>query len=1128
MAHSSLKKMSGVQERKEGNYASLERLPCGRFTNSDLGLTLLPGSQIQRTDEKELGAAAKSSPRKAGSEFFEELGQPLPLENEIRAKSHTQTTVFPKEAESPSSSQNPGSESANLSHADVAVQTSRERSFSQYSYEPNANDDAASRYGIQGIDVEENKIANSIRHDDHSPRAVPDGYLESRTSNETRDLKVNQGKKAVIESHYNRSHAHYDQGLSKCNATDSGRRKQLSASIQLPISGSSKPVSYGQIKRSPDFTPLPPHQSLISRCENAASHGLSSAPPTLASRPPVKLQHPKADKRTVHSRRRNPSKASNQHSKHSRLLPPDPADVRAQVLKHRAEAKRSWTNHFPTKSKFLQRANSPTPSLLVALLTPSSHANLDFSSTPLSPSSLNLSLSKDLDNLLKVSTLEDIFNTVQTGNQRQPTRRRSASMPNLWSTRTPMNMDSSNKFGSASMPTPPREQSSSPAFLSHSSSLLQYGKASPRQNLGGSSHDPVNTYFQTNTSSSQYWQKVGTHNRENPALTSSLHTHQIAAQHFNNQDMGGPSMSKDGEKAADGLPHDRRHVEFKATYSYEEVKTITDNILNVARSLKAKNIALQSSNLAMKEGIKNLQHRRSESAQQIKRYERDISQKDRHIEALQQQGASLHQQYNEVRDNHEELVARLRKESGTDKPSAIIDKIRRNHVSDVVALASSRIVNEFPMSCANDAQASTWTHGLNQTHKGPVQPVLLPGYPVANAATACSPASVQSGSIFADHSSANSQHDQYTRWTQSNQPLDATVGVENTDLLNTNSPIGEVSTQLVTIDLTDDSQPPSSAASRDTSVHQARQFSVQGTNAPSSLLPNQFPLLHDPAGHFLSSQFPSSPSAQNPASQAQLSPNQDSQGTDIQAMQIQKDTFNRIAKKPLAWLQGNNPFQTRKRIGLQIGLRTSGRPLQSDPEGPIEFVESPEGDSAMPLMETPNFRKTKNEPSKKARVVQTSEAKSERAKVYRKRFADKQKEEKEVAKQLLQDEHRSNNSTRAQKQGRRAAKRGIRQEQARKPPGDFIPLEPQKTLDGRLYQEDKGIQQAVHQVYTGRAATDDDDSLFGDDESEEVETEKSDPSQEAINTLDEDAYAACTYIPELFLLFRVMLTPKSV
>ena len=62
MAPSSLKKMSGIMGDREGNYASSNRKSSlDSLTNHALGLTLLPGSQIQRNDEIKKGKSTSES-----------------------------------------------------------------------------------------------------------------------------------------------------------------------------------------------------------------------------------------------------------------------------------------------------------------------------------------------------------------------------------------------------------------------------------------------------------------------------------------------------------------------------------------------------------------------------------------------------------------------------------------------------------------------------------------------------------------------------------------------------------------------------------------------------------------------------------------------------------------------------------------------------------------------------------------------------------------------------------------------------------------------------------------------------------------------------------------------------------
>ena len=113
-----------------------------------------------------------------------------------------------------------------------------------------------------------------------------------------------------------------------------------------------------------------------------------------------------------------------------------------------------------------------------------------------------------------------------------------------------------------------------------------------------------------------------------------------------------------------------------------------------------------------------------------------------------------------------------------------------------------------------------------------------------------------------NQNSARAPHNPSSIYIQSRQLLGPPVGAVTTSIHN-NHPIGPVSMIRVTIDLTDESQPPLSAASRDTSVHQTPQSSVQSKHSPLNALPSQHPTANYGAADCVPSQYPSDPSAQN-------------------------------------------------------------------------------------------------------------------------------------------------------------------------------------------------------------------------------------------------------------------------
>ncbi len=94
MAPSSLKKMRGSRGRKEGNYASSDgSTSLDVFTSDNLGLTLLPGPQIQKKDERETVQAAIDRPRETCTTEKQRDGQPCPLELEEHCQTATRRST---------------------------------------------------------------------------------------------------------------------------------------------------------------------------------------------------------------------------------------------------------------------------------------------------------------------------------------------------------------------------------------------------------------------------------------------------------------------------------------------------------------------------------------------------------------------------------------------------------------------------------------------------------------------------------------------------------------------------------------------------------------------------------------------------------------------------------------------------------------------------------------------------------------------------------------------------------------------------------------------------------------------------------------------------------------------------
>lgn len=1092
MAPSSLKKMSGFPRMTEGNYASLEKSLWDTPVNSDLGLTLLPGSQIQTKDEKGLGITAGSSSKEAGNEHDKILEQLRSFGAENQVENTTHESAFPNEAKNPRSSRSHGLESANLSY--VTADLNRARLFSQISTLKNdktavgnAGSAYAALYNEQQIGSSEIRNDKNYQHGSYSSRLAKWKKLGIRTTNGIQGSTVSKVKEPAFETHNDTSYMHYNQGLYENDTIQSGKGLELFGIIGPPLSGSgrgsksSKPELHRQIKCSLDVTPegiFPPVISFASR---------------------LQAKHPQYPSR-------NPSKVLTQQLRHSRLPPDTHANIRVQLLKSGNQVnKRSWTTHFPAKARFYSHAKTPDTSFLVAPFKPSQthqHRHLinpTLTSTNLypytsisstSPTDKFLkypSFSKTFDDLISLGPLEGTFNTAHASNHHQSAPRRSASMPNLWSKRAPTIMGSSKDFTPASMPTPPSEMESF-----------------------------------------------------------SLHTRQNYARYFTTQDVSGPSMPMNSAMAAGGVQHRRQRLGIKTNYSYEEVKSLISHVTEQAQNLKAKNINLQSSNTALENHVEGLQSEKGAMINLIHYQERTIAQKDQQNEAIRQKVMSMQKQHKQMWDNYCGLIATLRKENGTGNPSAIAQRIRQGHAPNTTSPASQGDaanqpnVNAPTVYLANHAQLSisrpefeqissglqghVQVHPLsvsggleadardasnrslqqqararaNHNRTNTLQTMAFPADPEANPANTSSQASVTPGFVAANHNNMRFPHNQPIGYMQSIIQSDATIETMTTSVSNDKCPIGHASPERVTIDLTDGSQPPVRSASCSHSVDQTSQLAVKGGHSPFNLLPGQCSQPQYPAINRAQSKSPSALSAQNQSLKDQLPLSQSSQSPDREAMQIQREAIARMAKKPLCWLKGENPFRKETKIDPHCGPPDQRQFSESSAGGLVISTDSPKEGSVAPLPKNATGRQSRDRVPGKARAVLTAEAKKERARIYRKKAADKKKREREVTKQLLQAEAMSTNAMRAQKQERRANKVEQRQEQSRNPSVGVGPQEPQKTLDGQLYQENTSVLQAVPQASIDQAPSDDHDSLFGDDEEGQMEMED-------LETLPEEA-----------------------
>ena len=981
--------MSGGQVRSEGNYASFEEIPRVEFTSCDLGLTLLPGSQIHKRYEKGARTAAEGSPEELGSKYAGRGEQWKVFETEMQSKARTQEASLSNEVTNPSSFPDLGPEGPKTSPQ--TAQVNREEPNSQSTKDDSGElqdvvkSVVVAPLGEQIMGTVKIRNTESCRCDDFSPRAAKRRRSGSRETIEGQDLKISKGKQEAPRAYGDRCHVRHEQDLSGANAIRAETRETLGATVDVPFSGTgadwgpSKQKSRTQVTGSSEIVVAHYHQSTILGFHELTLRDDTSITVPSTPRPSWKQQHSKLEELTVHYQSSIFSKSlSAQYRKRPCLFLEIPTKIRKQMLKPINEVNRSWTSHFPAKAKILRSANLPAPFLRVTRLTPREdrhrpHQNTfpltstnlrnytrSSSTHPLPPFSIDLRPAEAFNHSSDAGDLAHIFDTVHTRTLHQSSRRRSGSLANLAFTRVPLDMHSSNNFGPSSIPTPPREQPSCLGSSSSSNLLLHSETPHLCENLLRSSHGRAYASSNTGDSLPLFGQYNSNLQREHeislsssPSIdfTSGPQSCQIVAQHSKYNNMAGPSAPTDLAVASGGPLYRRRPLEVKSNYSYEEVKSLMSSLMRETKTLKAENTTLQSANTAMKKSSESFQQDQASLNQIIQRQEQTIAQKDQKITAMREQAFSIQHHYSAIYNDyhrldkdHQQLMANIRKANGADKPSEIAKRIRLDHSLNAVG-------------------------NTNQSGQPREKSLLRDGIQ-------CVP---------------------------SPHPNVAAVGT----LVNNEQTREHFTEQLltnpVTIDLTDDSGPSSAPALQDTSTR----LSGQSQTPPSQPMPYQ-----------------------------------ESQSDDLGSGQTGKGARARTAQERCSWLPGANPY---KGIEAQARLSNSRLPLTG---GANRQKQRPDTGSVAPLPETAAGRRMKEAP-KKTKVLLDPEAKKEKQKAYRKTAAEKKKREKECARQTLEDE----NAMRAFKQDRRAAKVRERQNRARKHAEDFEPLEPQKTPDDRLYQE---------------------------------------------------------------------------
>ncbi len=483
MAPSLLKKMSGSRERVEGNYASSDLFPLqGESSNTDLGLTLLPGSQTQKDNEDSADFVTRSG-------LIDTIG-------------HGQQ----RQAARPS-----------RDHQDVRRSGSLEN---QAPFDPATALIWTEYPGLTNVPDLKFRDGNQTMYRDRSPRPQKRRKLEPQDfrlrSDVTRSespsfVNVIQRKEdltGIADPDYVQPPIRFDPVKGRALST---HPMSTSASGSTSVLNSRK---FGiLLDNSPEnliphalqITTQPPNSSNThleildpSVSEELKLHDTGSWNSSAISKLLVEIWHSKDSQFTIHGQYLpvdTATKASSQQrSEPSHLTSNTTRSLRQAVLKSTNKATRSWTSHFPEASKsFRARREVRTPATFSAAAasfvrvagnqrTPSadnvsSTVRIYLKQTALSqskshgPLSQTSLLARESGSPSSSHSTHYLLNTTFVGHQQHRSHRRASSLPNLPSRHGLSSMDPTQRYGPSALPTPPTENQPFPYQRPASNSL---------------------------------------------------------------------------------------------------------------------------------------------------------------------------------------------------------------------------------------------------------------------------------------------------------------------------------------------------------------------------------------------------------------------------------------------------------------------------------------------------------------------------------------------------------------------------------------------------------------------------------------------------------------------------------
>jgi len=482
MAPPLLKKMSGSRERVEGNYASWDLFPLlGTSLNSDLGLTLLPGSQARRGYEE-----CSNSVTRFG------------VVNHVGHDGQQQTAEQTRDHHNVCGSGNSENE-APIYSTTALIRT-----------EP---------HGLANVPNEAFRDGIQTQCDDRSPRAPKWRKLERQGPHQSSDVTGHESLSTFTASQRrdgstsiaDADHVQLDRAqgsalvlsvrrLSSVNEAEvfenllqtspSGSTSVLE-SRKFGISPADSPQHF--IPRAPQKIAQPPKtlnnhfhipDTSVSEELKLQDSDFHISPAVL--KPLVKIVRSKDSRFTVHGQYRpadTPTKAFlQQRSKRSRSTSNATTSLRRAVLKSVTKATRSWTSHFPEASIRLHARSDKAPATFPAAAA-SLPPTAEHQHTPIANSASTTTRNQQkptasgrnqsqasLNNTLlpaRVSgsrssnlSTHRLRNTTTAEHQQHPPHYRSSSLPDLPLRHRMSAMDPIHGYELSALPTPPNEKQS--------------------------------------------------------------------------------------------------------------------------------------------------------------------------------------------------------------------------------------------------------------------------------------------------------------------------------------------------------------------------------------------------------------------------------------------------------------------------------------------------------------------------------------------------------------------------------------------------------------------------------------------------------------------------------------------